>query len=61
MAYVGCGRSKASEIRRKAIVRYNGSVPLFPKKVYRDAVLKVLGIVHSKEVKKIKYLQEETL
>lgn len=61
MLYAGCARSKASEIRRKAIVRYNGSVPQFPKKVYRDAVLKVLGIVHSKEVKRIKYLHEETL
>lgn len=43
MAYAGCGKTKASQIRREALVKHDGLIPLLPRKVKRDAVLKVLG------------------
>ena len=41
-AYACCGTVKASKIRQEAIKKYDGLNPLFPTKVRRDAVLKVL-------------------
>lgn len=42
MALVPCGKNKASEIRKIAILEYNGLNPLLPRKVKKEAVLKVL-------------------
>lgn len=57
MAYVGCARSKASEIHKEAVTKHNGYVPQCPKKVRRDAVLKVLGVNFVDEIFKINYLK----
>lgn len=57
MSYVGCARSKASEIHKEAVIKYDGSVPQCPKKVRRDAVLKVLGVNFVDEIFKINYLK----
>ena len=42
MALVPCGKNKATKIRKKAILKYNGFNPNFPRLVKREAVLKVL-------------------
>ena len=42
MQLVPCGKNKASEIRRQAILEFNGLNPLLPRKVKKEAVLKVL-------------------
>lgn len=43
MNLVPCGKNKASEIRKKAITKYNGFNPNFPRLVRKDAVLRVLN------------------
>lgn len=42
--FVGCGVNKACEIRKQAILKYNGLNPLLPRLVKKQAVLKVLGV-----------------
>ena len=42
--FAECGISKASQIRQEAIKKFGGGNPLFPQKVRRDAVLKVLEV-----------------
>ena len=42
MLLVHCGKNKASQIRKKAILKYNGFNPNFPRLVRKSAVLKVL-------------------
>lgn len=42
MLLVPCGKNKATEIRKKAILKYNGFNPNFPRLVRREAVMKVL-------------------
>lgn len=42
MSIVPCGKNKATEIRKKAILKYNGFNPNFPRLVRREAVMKVL-------------------
>lgn len=42
--FAECGICKASKIRQEAIKKYGGLNPLFPQKVRRDAVLKVLEV-----------------
>ena len=42
MELVPCGKNKATEIRKIAILEFNGLNPLLPRKVKRDAVMKVL-------------------
>ena len=42
MLLVPCGKNKASQIRKKAILKYNGFNPNFPRLVRKSAVLKVL-------------------
>lgn len=42
MKLVPCGKNKATKIRKKAILKYNGFNPNFPRLVKREAVLKVL-------------------
>jgi len=39
---IGCGKNKASEIRKKAIIKYDGYNPNFPRLVRASAVHKVL-------------------
>ena len=56
--YVGCGSTKAVEIRREAIFKHKGLVPMCPKKVYRDAVLKALGLNFYSELEKYRLLKE---
>lgn len=41
-ALIGCGKNKASEIRKKAIIKYDGYNPNFPRLVRASAVHKVL-------------------
>ena len=41
-ALVGCGKNKACEIRKKAIIKYDGFNPNFPRLVRASAVRKVL-------------------
>lgn len=38
----GCGKNKACEIRKRAIIKYDGFNPLLPKLVKKEAVMKVL-------------------
>lgn len=40
---VGCGKNKASEIRKKAILKYDGFNPNFPRLVRKKSVLQVLN------------------
>lgn len=42
MKLVPCGKNKATEIRKIAILEFNGLNPLLPRKVKREAVMKVL-------------------
>lgn len=42
MKLVPCGKNKASEIRKRAILDFNGLNPLLPRKVKKEAVMKVL-------------------
>ena len=42
MKLVPCGKNKASEIRKIAILDFNGLNPLLPRKVRKESVLKVL-------------------
>lgn len=42
--YLKCGMTKASRIHQLAVKEYNGRVICFPRKVYRDAVLRAVGI-----------------
>lgn len=58
MEYVGCGSTKAVEIRRTAIFKHKGMVPMCPKKVYRDAVLNALGLNFYSELEKYRLLKE---
>ena len=44
MNYVGCGKNKASAIRKLAILKFDGLNPLLPRLVKKQAVLKVLEI-----------------
>ena len=56
MDYVGCGITTASRIHQLALKEHNGYVAMCPKKIKRDAVLKVLGVSFKEEVIKISYL-----
>ncbi len=58
MIFTGCSVNKASEIRKEAINEANGLPVIYPKKVKRDAVLKVLGLDFKNEMSKIKLLKE---
>ena len=42
MKLVPCGKNKACEIRKKAILKYDGFNPNFPRLVRRESVMKVL-------------------
>lgn len=44
MNYVGCGKNKASAIRKIAIIKFNGLNPLLPRLVKKEAVMKVLEV-----------------
>lgn len=57
MDYVGCGMTTASKIHKEAIIKHDGYIPLCPKKVRRDAVLKVLGINCVQEIRNVIYLK----
>lgn len=41
-AYAGCGKTQATQIRKIALVKYDGFIKLMPRKVKRDAVIKAL-------------------
>lgn len=41
--FFGCGRNKATEIKKKAIKDFDGFEPLLPQKVRRDAILKAVN------------------
>ena len=43
MELVGCAKNKASEIRKKAILKYDGFNPNFPRLVRKQSVLQVLN------------------
>lgn len=58
MTYVGCGATKAVEIRKTAVFKHKGMVPMCPKKVYRDAVLNALGLNFYSELEKYRLLNE---
>ena len=44
MSYVGCGKNKASQIRKEAIIKFDGLNPVLPRLVKKEAVLKVLEV-----------------
>ncbi len=50
MDFVGCSSTKAVQIRKKAIFECNGIIPMCPKKVYRNAVLKAVGLNYETEL-----------
>lgn len=54
MDYIGCSINKATDIRQKAINNANGLSSIYPKKVKRDSVLKVLGLSVIAEIHLIK-------
>ncbi len=43
--FTGCSKTTASKIRKEAITKYDGFIPIMPRKTKRDAILKVLGVV----------------
>ena len=43
--FTGCSKTTASKIRKEAITKYDGLIPIMPRKTKRDAILKVLGVV----------------
>lgn len=43
--FTGCSKTTASKIRKEAINKYDGLIPLLPKKTKRDAILKALGVI----------------
>ena len=45
MEYAECSKTTASKIRKEAITKYDGLIPIMPRKTKRDAILKVLGVV----------------
>lgn len=58
MEYVGCGATKAVEIRKSAVFEHKGLIPMCPKKVYRDAVLRALGLDFRSEIEKYKLVNQ---
>lgn len=58
MRFTNLGRTKASEIHQEAAIKHNGISKLCPKKVKRDAVLKVLGLDFENELSKLNLLKE---
>ena len=42
--FTGCSATTAVKIRKEAITKYNGFIPIMPKKTKRDAILKVLNL-----------------
>ena len=42
--FVGCSSTTAVKIRKEAINKYDGLIPIMPRKTKRDAILKVLGV-----------------
>ena len=51
MKFFNCKVNKAINIKKVAIQKYNGYVPMFPFAVYRDAILKVIGVNLDQELK----------
>lgn len=63
MQYFGCRVNKAINIKKLAISKYKGFVPMFPFAVYRDAVLKAVGVDlnHELEIQEaLKRIEKET-
>ncbi len=58
MAYSGCCMTSASAIHQRAVIEHDGLIKLLPKKVKRDAVLKVLGVDPDEEIGRIKQIIE---
>ena len=44
MVFFGCGKNKASQIRKIAIQKYDGFEPILPQKVKKSAVLKAMKV-----------------
>lgn len=44
-----CGKTKASQIRQRAINEFGGFEPIFPQRVKRDSVLKAMDIEINKK------------
>ena len=42
--FTGCSATTAVKIRREAILKYDGLIPILPRKTKRDAILKVLNL-----------------
>jgi hypothetical protein len=57
MDYVGCGKTIASKIHQLALKEHNGYVAMCPKKIKRDAVLKVLDVSFHEEASKLRILE----
>lgn len=58
MLYFGCRVNKAIDIKKVAITKYKGLVPLFPHAVYRDAVLKAVGVDLERELEIQEFMKE---
>lgn len=43
-AFTGCSPTTAVKIRKEAIEKYDGYIPMLPKSIKRDAVLKALNM-----------------
>lgn len=59
MRYVGCSKTKASELHQEASIKHGGYIPHLPKKVKRDAVLEVLGLDILKEIQIAKEINDD--
>ena len=42
--FTGCSSTTAVKIRKEAITKYDGFIPIMPKKTKRDAILRVLNL-----------------
>lgn len=56
--YVGCGTTKAIEIKNAAINQFDGSIRYLNQMVKVDSVMKVLGTTREREIELIQKLQE---
>lgn len=51
MEYVGCGKTKAIELKNLATQEHDGAIKYLPHCVKRDSVLKTLGTNYETELK----------
>ena len=59
--YVKCKTTKAIELKKIAISKFNGAVKYLPNMVKRNAVLEMLGTTFEEEIKAFRKEQNEEI